>query len=85
MDFKANNKKILVLSIGEDKKAIAIAQKLRDKGENIVLFYGKPTKALDYANSYGINKVIFVGKEEIKKGKMKIKDMETGKESYSNF
>ncbi|MCX6747270.1 MAG: ATP phosphoribosyltransferase regulatory subunit [Candidatus Pacearchaeota archaeon] len=82
---KANNKKILVLSIGEDKKAVAIAQKLRDKGENIVLFYGKPTRALDYANSYGINKVIFVGKEEIKKGKMKIKDMETGKEKYINI
>ena len=74
--------KTLVLSINQDKKAIEIAEKLRKKGENIVLFYGKPTKALEYANSYSIKKVIFVGKEEIKKGKYKIRDMGTGKEKY---
>jgi histidyl-tRNA synthetase len=73
--------KTLILSIGEDKKAIEVAQKLREKGEYVVMFYGKPSKALEYANSYNISKVIFIGSEETKKGKAKVKDMKTGKES----
>ncbi len=77
--------KILVLSIGEDKEAIQVAKKLREKGEAVTIFYGKPTKALDYANSYGIDKVVFVGKEEIKKGKVKVKDMKSGKESWEKI
>ena len=72
--------KTLILSIEQDQKAIEFAQKLREKGENIVMFYGKPTKALDYANSYKINKVMFIGKDEVDKGKVKVKDMVTGKE-----
>lgn len=40
----------------------------------------KISKALDYANSYGIERVIFIGSEEIKKKKLKLKDMKTGKE-----
>ncbi len=80
-NIKKEKKKILILSIGEDKKAIEIAGKLRGKGENVVMFYGKPTKALEYANSYKIDKVIFIGKEEVKKKKYKIKDMKSGKET----
>jgi histidyl-tRNA synthetase len=44
------------------------------------VFFGKPSKALDYANSYGIKKVLFIGKKEIEQKKFKIKDMKTGKE-----
>ncbi len=77
--------RMLILSIGEDEKAIELASKLREQGENVTMFYGKPTKALEYANSYGIGKVIFIGKEEIKKGKYKVKDMETGKEIIQKF
>ncbi|RLG12428.1 ATP phosphoribosyltransferase regulatory subunit, partial [Candidatus Pacearchaeota archaeon] len=39
-----------------------------------------PSKALEYANSYKINKVIFVGRKEIKSKRFKVKDMKTGKE-----
>jgi histidyl-tRNA synthetase len=74
--------KTLVLSIEQDSKAIEFAQKLREKGESVVMFYGKPSKALDYANSYKINKVIFIGKDEVDKGKVKVKDMLTGKETF---
>ena len=77
--------KMLVLSIGQDKEAIELATKLREQGESVTMFYGRPTKALEYANSYGIDKVIFVGKEEIKKGKYKIKDMITGKETMQKL
>jgi len=83
--IKIQNKNYLVISLNKDKEAIKLTQKLRKQDKNVALFYGKPSKALEYANSYGISKVIFVGKEEIKKGKFKIKDMKTGKESYEKF
>jgi len=77
--------KILVLSIDEDKKAVEVSQKLREQGKYVMIFYGKPSRALEYANSYNINKVIFIGSEETKKGKAKIKDMLSGKESLMNI
>jgi len=72
--------KILIVSLNEDKKAIEISKKLRKRGKNVSIFFGKPSKALDYANSYGIKKVLFVGKKEVEQKKFKIKDMKTGKE-----
>jgi len=72
--------KILVVSLEQDSKAISIAKKLRCQGKNVSIFYGKPSKALEYANSYGIKKVLFVGKKEVEKKKIKIKDLKTGKE-----
>jgi len=44
------------------------------------MFYGKPSRALEYANSYKIGKVVFVGANEVKEKKFKVKDMGTGKE-----
>ncbi len=76
-----NYEKYLIISLSEDKKAIELAQKLREKNKSVVMFYGKPSKALDYANSYKINKVIFVGEKEVKEKKFKVKDMRTGKET----
>lgn len=72
--------KFLVVSLNEDKKALALIKDLRKKGKIASIFYGKPSKALEYANSYGINNVIFVGEKEIKEKRFKIKDMKTGKE-----
>lgn len=71
----------LIISLDQDKKAIELAQKLRSKGKSVTVLYGKPSKALEYANSYKINKVIFVGEDEVKKKKFKVKDMDSGKES----
>ena len=59
--------------------------KFRSQGQIVSIYYGKPSKALEYANSYGYERVIFIGKEEIKIGKYKIKDMKTGKESSEKF
>ncbi len=72
--------RILVVSLNEDKKAIQIAKQLRKQNKNVTIFYGKPSKAMEYANAYGMKKVVFVGAQEIKKKKFKIKDMKTGKE-----
>jgi histidyl-tRNA synthetase len=75
-----DEEKFLIISIGEDKKAIELAEKLREKNKKCAVMFGKPSKALEYANSYKIPFVIFVGKEELKKKKFKLRDMKTGKE-----
>ncbi|MBS3084613.1 histidine--tRNA ligase [Candidatus Pacearchaeota archaeon] len=72
--------KILIVSINEDKKAVELSKKIRKLGKNVSVYFGKPSRALEYANSYGIKKVIFVGKEEIQKKKIKVRNMLTGKE-----
>ncbi len=78
--MKIDIEKYLVVSLGEDKKAIQLAQQLRNTGKNASVFYGKPSKALEYANSYKIKNVIFVGADEVKKKIFMIKDMNSGKQ-----
>ena len=72
---------ILVISLNQDKKAIEIAEKYRGKGLQTTLLTDKsPSRALDYANSKGISKVLIIGENEAKSGKYKVKDMKSGKE-----
>ncbi len=78
LDIK--EKKILIISINQDKKAIQIVDKIRKLGTSCSIYYGKPRKGLDYANSYNIPYVIFIGDEEVKKKKIKLKNMKSGKE-----
>ncbi len=77
----SEKEKYLVVSLSQDKETIKLAERLREKNKIVCLFYGKPSKALEYANSYKFSKVIFVGEEEIKSKKFKVKDMESGRES----
>lgn len=79
---KSSKEKKLVLSISEDKEAIKVATKLRESGENVYLWTGKIGKGMDYANSKNVSEVIFVGSEEVKKGKFKVRDMNSGKEKF---
>ncbi len=79
-----NIKRILIISLNQDKKAIEIAEKIRNSGISCSIMYGKPGKALEYANSYLIPYVIFIGDEEAKKKKLKIKNMASGKEKLIN-
>ncbi len=78
IDYKKD--KYLIVSLNQDAESIKLAEKLR-KEKIVSIFYGKPSKALDYANSYKFNKVIFVGEKEIKSNQFKVKDMDSGKES----
>lgn len=72
----------LILSLGEDVAAIGLAKKMRTKGICVSLLLDKSIgKGLEYANSKRIKKVVFVGKDEVGKGKFRVKDMESGKES----
>lgn len=78
-DIKIDNVKTIVISINQEKEAIKIAEKLREK-EISCFIMNKISKALDYANKKKIPYVIFIGKEEMKKKKLKLRDMKTGKE-----
>jgi len=75
-----NINRILVVSLDQDKKAIELTNKLRKQNKNASVFFGKPSKAMEYANSYGIKNIIFVGKKEIQQKKFMIKDLKTGKQ-----
>ena len=73
-------KKVLIVSLNEDKKAVQLADKIRSLSIPTQIFFGKPTKALDYANSYNFPLVIFIGDEEVKNRRIKLKKMNTGEE-----
>jgi len=80
-NLKLKKEKTLIISLEQDREAIKLSKKLRAKGKNVSLFYGKPSKALEYANSYNFSKAIFVGEKEVKAKKFKVKDLKSGKES----
>jgi len=80
-DIEGDITEVLVLSLEEDRIAIDLAKKLREKGISVNLLMDKAIgKGLEYANTKRIGKVIFVGKEEVAKKKFKVKDMKSGNE-----
>ncbi len=79
--IKSEKEKYLIVSLEQDKAAIKTAEKIRKSGKIAGIFYGKPSKALEFANSYNYNKVVFVGSKEVKAKKFNVKDMDSGKES----
>ena len=74
--------KAYIIPIRMLKEALKIAQKLRDNNVNvdIDLMQRGVSKNLNYANSMSIPYVIFVGEDEIKQKKVKLRDMKSGKE-----
>tara|TARA_Y100000310_G_scaffold241784_1_gene245858 strand:+ start:21922 stop:23199 length:1278 start_codon:yes stop_codon:yes gene_type:complete len=78
--------KVYIVPIGTFKDSLKIAEELRNENVNVDIdSVGKgPSKNLKYANSLGIPYVLFVGKEELKQGKVKLKDMNSGKEQLMN-
>jgi len=75
-----DKEKWLIISLDQDREAIKICDNLRKQGKSVCVYYGKPSKALEYANSCKIQKVVFVGAKEVKTKKFKTKDMITGKQ-----
>ncbi len=76
---KTEEKRAVIISIAQEKKAIETANKLREKDIPVILMY-KVSNALEYANSANIPYVVFIGEEEIKQKKFKLRDMKSGKE-----
>ena len=85
-DFKVEDESILIIPIKKDKKLLKeclnIADIIRESGKSVEvdLMNRKLNKALNYANTVGINKVIIVGEKELNEGKISIKDMKTGEQ-----
>ena len=73
---------IYIIPIKTFKESIKVAKKLRDGNINVDLDLNDRniSKNLNYANKLEIPYVIFIGKEELKQKKVKIRDMKTGKE-----
>jgi histidyl-tRNA synthetase len=74
---------LLIIPIGKTtEEAIKITQKLREKGNKVIVdLQGKGvSKNIEYADKLGIPFVGFLGEDEIKQKKVKIRNMETGKE-----
>jgi histidyl-tRNA synthetase len=72
-----------IVPIGNtQREALGIAQQLRENNINVDLdIVGKGiSKNLDFANKYGIPFVIFIGDNELKQGKIKVKNMAKGTE-----
>ncbi len=72
--------KAIIISIEKDKEAIKLAQKIRSSSVPCIFIPEKPGKCLEYASSYQIPYAIFIGQEEVQKGKFKLRDMKTGEE-----
>ncbi|MEK6898707.1 MAG: histidine--tRNA ligase [Nanoarchaeota archaeon] len=81
-DIEQDQTKVIVISIDQERESIRIGQKLRRENISTIVTKEKIGKALEYADSYGIENAIFIGHDEIKKKKLKLRNMKTGKEEY---
>jgi len=74
--------KVYIAPINTLKESLKIAEELRNENIKVDIdLSGKgPSKNLKYANSLGIPYVLFIGDEELKERKVKLKDMNSGKE-----
>lgn len=75
--------KVFIIPIKALKDAVKIAKSLRDNGikTEVDLMDRSISKNLNYANIMKIPYVIFIGEKELKIKKVKLRDMNSGKES----
>lgn len=72
---------IIPVSENENEYCIDLANKLRNQEKNIELIYsGKFKKKMEKMNKCGADFAIIVGEDEIKNGKLKIKNLKTSEE-----
>ncbi len=73
---------VYIIPINTFKESLRIAEELRSENVKVDIdITGKgPSKNLQYADSLGVPYVLFIGEEELKQGKVKLKDMNSGKE-----
>ena len=81
-DGEKTTAKVYIIPINTLNDSLKIAEELRNENVKVDIdLAGKgPSKNLQYANSLGIPYVLFVGEEELKQNKVKLKDMKSGKE-----
>lgn len=78
---------LLVIPIKTQKEAIKVTQELRKRGLKVQvdLLERAVSKNIEYADKLGIPFVGFLGEDEIKQKKIKIRNMETGKEELTEI
>ncbi len=80
---------VAVLHFGEGARELAIkaSSALMAKGVNVDLFVGDSDlrKQLKYASKKGVSRVVIVGEDEAKSGKVTIKDMATGDQTIATL
>ncbi len=78
---------ILAVTNDENKKAIQIAEKLRDKGYFVERdLLGRSFKSqMKYADKIGAKNLLVIGEEEMRTGECKIKNMKSGEEKASKL
>jgi len=76
------NTKLFLIPIGTYNETLVLASEFRQAGINVELDLNSRgiSKNLNYANAMGIPFVVFIGENELKAGKLKIKDMKLGSE-----
>jgi len=79
-NLEIKNTKTIIISIKQDTLTNKLTKKLRKKEISCIAFFGKPGKALEFANSQKIQYAIFIGEEETKLKKYKLKNMISGEE-----
>ncbi len=81
LDSKTTTK-VYIIPINQIKKASELTEELRNNDINadVDLMNRSISKNLDFANALAIPYVIFIGENEIKQKKFKLKDMKSGKE-----
>jgi histidyl-tRNA synthetase len=74
--------KLFIIPIKTQLKCMELAQEFRNAGINtdVDIMERGISKNLAYANSYEIPYVVFAGQRELEQGKLKLKNMKTGKE-----
>jgi histidyl-tRNA synthetase len=84
-----SSKSFLFLNFGLDKidKLLVFVDQLRENNITCELYPSdiKIKKQMDYANQKGIDYVVIIGEDELKKSIFKIKDMSNGAESTFNL
>ncbi len=78
--IEVSTTKVVIVSMNADKTALQLAKKLRNEDISCLIAYGKPGKALDYANTMQVKYAVFIGERELEKKKVTLKNMETGEE-----
>ena len=83
-NIKKTNTRLFIIPIQTLKESLNISQKLRENNINTDIDLNNKgiSKNLDYANKLNIPYVLFIGENELKKKKLKLKDMNSGKEKF---
>ncbi len=84
-DFPKKPVEVYVIPVGDAmrEKAMGVLKNLREKGipSDLDLIGRGPSKNLDYANSIGAKRVVFVGEDEWSRNSVSVKNMETGEQT----